>query len=327
METKICKKCGIEKPLDEFEKNKNSKDGFTGVCKCCINKRKKIKRQEKNKYKQKKPINISEEDRIKISDMMKKRWENTEYRNKMCKKSSDLWKNETYRNKILAIMSTDEYKEKISKSEKGKIITNETKVKMSMARHNNKMVVISGITYNSINQASNILNMNRHKIIGRVNSPNFKDFIYVNNDDYIIKDRAKVIREYRKRNKERLSSERKNRNKNDILYKLKNNIRCSIYDKIKMSNFQKTDKTFDILGCTIEEFKNYIETKFEDWMNWENYGNWNGTPTDINQSWDLDHIIPTSSAKTEEEIIKLNHYTNFQPLCSYINRYIKRDNF
>ena len=42
--------------------------------------------------------------------------------------------------------------------------------------------------------------------------------------------------------------------------------------------------------------------------------------------WDIDHIIPVSSAKREEEIIKLNHYTNLQPLCSKINRYIKKNN-
>ena len=40
---------------------------------------------------------------------------------------------------------------------------------------------------------------------------------------------------------------------------------------------------------------------------------------------DIDHIIPISTAKTEEEIIKLNHYSNLQPLCSYTNRVIKRD--
>jgi len=33
-----------------------------------------------------------------------------------------------------------------------------------------------------------------------------------------------------------------------------------------------------------------------------------------------------SFAENEEDIIRLNHYTNLQPLCSYINRYIKRDN-
>ena len=32
-----------------------------------------------------------------------------------------------------------------------------------------------------------------------------------------------------------------------------------------------------------------------------------------------------SSANTEEELIRLNHYTNFQPLCSRVNRNEKRD--
>ena len=41
---------------------------------------------------------------------------------------------------------------------------------------------------------------------------------------------------------------------------------------------------------------------------------------------DIDHIIPLSSAKTEEDIIRLNHYTTLQPLCSYTNRYIKKNN-
>lgn len=37
------------------------------------------------------------------------------------------------------------------------------------------------------------------------------------------------------------------------------------------------------------------------------------------------HIIPISSATNEEELIKLNHYTNLQPLCSKVNRDIKKD--
>lgn len=35
--------------------------------------------------------------------------------------------------------------------------------------------------------------------------------------------------------------------------------------------------------------------------------------------WHLDHIIPLASANTEEDIIKLNHYTNFQPLWAKDN--------
>ena len=58
-------------------------------------------------------------------------------------------------------------------------------------------------------------------------------------------------------------------------------------------------------------------------MNWENYGLYNG---EKNFGWDIDHIMPMATALTEGEIIKLNNYTNLQPLCSYLNRNIKKDN-
>ena len=67
-----------------------------------------------------------------------------------------------------------------------------------------------------------------------------------------------------------------------------------------------------------------LENKFEIWMNWENYGKYE--IGNYNVGWDLDHIIPISSAKTEEDIILLNHHTNLQPLCSKINRDIKKGN-
>jgi len=79
----------------------------------------------------------------------------------------------------------------------------------------------------------------------------------------------------------------------------------------------------EILGCDIDNFKSYLESKFEDWMTWENRGLYNG---EFNYGWDIDHIIPVSSAKTEEELLLLNHYTNLQPLCSKINRDIKKSN-
>jgi len=119
---------------------------------------------------------------------------------------------------------------------------------------------------------------------------------------------------------------KKKRKSEDATYKLTTIIRSLISGSIKRFGYSKTSKTCDILGCTFEEFKTYLESKFESWMNWDNYGNWNGYPCDINVAWDIDHIVPLSTVNTEEDIIKLNHYTNLQPLCSYTNRHIKCGN-
>lgn len=107
----------------------------------------------------------------------------------------------------------------------------------------------------------------------------------------------------------------------DKLFKLSTNIRGLINCSFKNNFLKKNTKTNKILGCSFEEFKKYIEYQFEDWMNWDNYGKYTGN---YNETWQFDHIIPVSKGKTEEEIIKLNHYTNFRPLCSKLN-HEKRD--
>lgn len=108
----------------------------------------------------------------------------------------------------------------------------------------------------------------------------------------------------------------------DILYKISRVTRSSILQGLKRHKHNKKSKSADILGCSFEELKSHLESKLEIWMNWENYGKYNG---EFNYGWDIDHIIPVSSAKTEEELLKLFHFTNLQPLCSKINRFIKKN--
>jgi len=118
-----------------------------------------------------------------------------------------------------------------------------------------------------------------------------------------------------------------NRHKNkkrrtDMIYRIKDSISALIRNSLKKKNYRKKSRTTEILGCSCDFFKLYLESKFEPWMTWENYGLWNG---ELNYGWDIDHIIPISSGNTEDEILKLNHYSNFQPLCSHKNRYIKKN--
>ena len=135
------------------------------------------------------------------------------------------------------------------------------------------------------------------------------------------KEYAKIFAS-KKSSKELRSKRLKDRYTNDIIFRMKKIIRSLIRQSIRNKGFVKSSKTITILGCSIEEFKIYLESKFEVWMSWENYGKYNG---ELNYGWDIDHKIPASSALTVVDMIKLNHYTNLQPLCSRVNRDIKKD--
>jgi len=78
----------------------------------------------------------------------------------------------------------------------------------------------------------------------------------------------------------------------------------STFKKKKMHLLSKGEI---ILGVTIDIAKKHIERQFKKGMTWNN----RGLKSD---QWQIDHIIPLASAKNEEEVIKLCHYTNLQPL-------------
>jgi uncharacterized protein YbcC (UPF0753/DUF2309 family) len=138
---------------------------------------------------------------------------------------------------------------------------------------------------------------------------------YCNNRD----SKLEYQKEYVASNKDRVSEYKieyqRNRRKTDPMFKLKHTISNSIRKSLKVKGVSKSKKTIDILGCDIEFLKLYLESLFSGEMSWENYG----------IIWDIDHIIPLSSAITQDDLIRLNHYTNLQPLDSFINRNIKRD--
>lgn len=147
--------------------------------------------------------------------------------------------------------------------------------------------------------------------------------------EYYLKNKDKILKqskEYFKNNKEvkqkKNNARYKERRDTDPVFKLATNLKRNIRTAIAKNGFSKKSRTVEILGSSFEEFKLHLESKFESWMNWQNYGKYNG---EEGYGWDIDHIIPSSSAITEEDVMKLNHYTNLQPLCSYFNRVIKRN--
>jgi hypothetical protein len=107
------------------------------------------------------------------------------------------------------------------------------------------------------------------------------------------------------KNKLRINKQLKDRRNIDCLFKLKSNIRGRIKSFLNSKKIMKKGKTFEIIGCSPQELKKHIESQFTEGMSWKNYGFY---------GWHIDHKMPLDSGKNEEEVYKLCHYTNLQPL-------------
>ena len=124
--------------------------------------------------------------------------------------------------------------------------------------------------------------------------------------------RDAYIKGYYEANKEQiLAKQTKYVNKKyhtDEMFKLKHSLRQYTVRAFKRIGCNKSAKTLDLLGCTWEEAKAHIESKFVEGMTWANHGKWH-----------IDHIIPIASATTIEDVYKLNHISNLQPLWAKDN--------
>jgi len=113
----------------------------------------------------------------------------------------------------------------------------------------------------------------------------------------------------------------KKRKSIDPTFSLGIKVRSTIKNAFIYKGYKKNGKSSEILGCSFKFFREYIEEQFEEWMNWDNRGLYNG---EENFGWDVDHIIPISHAESEEDVVRLSHYLNLRPLCSYKNRVGRR---
>ena len=149
-----------------------------------------------------------------------------------------------------------------------------------------------------------------------------KAYYQANKDKLITTKNKEASANFYSKNKQTILNKRKERLKTDPIYKTKENIRTAIYQSFNNKGIKKNGKTEQILGCTFAQFKEHLEIQFESWMNWDNKGKYKKDT--YNYGWDVDHIIPLDTALTEADIVRLNHYTNLRPLCSKVNRDIKR---
>jgi hypothetical protein len=116
IKTKVCSKCHDEKPLTEFSKNKNKKDGLREACKKCLGEMGKERRRIKNEEKWK---NLSESDaltRRKMSESQKKYYgEHPERAESVSKRMEGHIVSETTCNKISVALTGYKYSKQTCK--------------------------------------------------------------------------------------------------------------------------------------------------------------------------------------------------------------------
>lgn len=111
------------------------------------------------------------------------------------------------------------------------------------------------------------------------------------------------------KNRERMRAKKNARIKNDPAFRMRHYLGCRLRLALK-ENF-KSGGTVALLGCSVDELRKHLESKFRIGMTWENYG----------PVWHVDHIKPCElfdlSSPSQQKICF--HYSNLQPLFAIEN--------
>jgi hypothetical protein len=142
---------------------------------------------------------------------------------------------------------------------------------------------------------------------------------YLENKEEVIKYKT----EWRKKNWDKVYKQRKesgyckrsrkkwyhNRGKFNINWVISERIRSRVRNVL--NGKVKSKSTLELLGCSIDDLKNHLQSKFYANMSWENYGSY----------WHIDHIRACASfnLQNEEEQKICFHYSNLQPLTAKDN--------
>lgn len=119
-------------------------------------------------------------------------------------------------------------------------------------------------------------------------------------------------RRYKEENRKKCADYERNRRHQDPIHRFRSSFVCLIRGYARKKGYTGSKKTWDMVGCDFDFFLAYIQSQFVDGMTMENYGHGQG-------KWNIDHIIPISTAQNDEDIERLNHYTNLRPMWATDN--------
>lgn len=144
------------------------------------------------------------------------------------------------------------------------------------------------------------LNADRYKASQRKHQIRFADRI---------RDRGRVRDKNRKPQR---AAYLRRRRKIDVNFRIACSLRGRVNAALK-SKF-KCAPTLRLLGCTVESFKIYLESKWQTGMTWQNYGRYPG--------WQIDHEMPCAifDLTKPEHQKRCFHFSNMQPMWAVKNQ-------
>lgn len=134
-----------------------------------------------------------------------------------------------------------------------------------------------------------------------------RGIIWQNKNRHII--RANYLRNRLERIRKSVAASKKRR-RSDLNYRLTGNLRHRVW--LALRGHVKSDRTLGLIGCSIDDLRDYLESKFSEGMSWDNYGFY---------GWHVDHIKPCAlfDLTQPQEQRQCFHYSNLQPLWAKDN--------
>lgn len=306
-----CSRCSVDKDISEFSKNSSRSDGLSNVCKPCAKIVAKEWR-ESNRF----DGRIVASKRCSTCERMKDTscfWKDKYVRDGFSNQCKDCIKLYRLKNREAILEDQRARNKKISESEKvevtGRVCSQCNKYKNSdnfwKSKHTKDGLYTCCVECKKLLEATPERQLNRKKC----------------SRSWMIQNRDKA----RKRSNDWDKAKRNV----DVRYKLRRNTMHAIIASVRNYSFNTKlerlkEHIFDHLPYTSDELKAHIESLWESWMNWDNYGRFDKE----RMTWQIDHIVPQSKLPFEsfedKNFQKLWALENLRPLETITN--IKKGN-